>query len=57
MKQICGESKFICIEDEGSSGQYYVVCDITVGGCGSSGRYEYSKRDAIKAWNRRIEHE
>ena len=34
--------------------QYTVVCNAQKGGCGASCGYSYTKRDAKKKWNRRV---
>lgn len=55
----CGRIDTLSIDDithrldDVSIVQYHVVCNANKSGCGSSSGYEYSKNDAVEAWNRR----
>jgi len=54
----CGETKELLLwngEDDYNNEQVQVVvCDYIKQGCGSSGSWEDTEQEAVKAWNTRI---
>lgn len=37
------------------NGQFAVVCDAQVGGCGAASGFRASEKEAVEAWNRRAD--
>ena len=53
----CGSEKLVILEEVayGNILNYAVCCDFDHGGCGATSGYRISEKEAIEAWNRRVD--
>lgn len=49
----CGNEDINVIDDMGD-GYYQVICSVIRNGCGAATGYHQDKKQAINAWNRRV---